>query len=150
MLEHAIDESRQTDRVVPEVAGGPDGHPSLERYYDSLADRSALDAHVVGCPSCRAWLIDISERLGALTCIEFVELVTDFLEDAVAQEARVGMVQHLHLCEGCRNYLDEMRATVATIGAIGPAESVTPTAETRAGLIAVFRLWQPEDAHRDP
>lgn len=149
MLEQAVDDACHPDRAVEGVSGVHPGHPLLERYYDSPTDRAALDAHVIGCPSCRGWLIEISERLGRLTCIEFVELVTDFLEDAVTAPARAGIDEHLRLCEGCRNYLDEMRTTVATIGAIGPGEPVTPSAETRAGLVAVFRLWQPEDAHRD-
>jgi RNA polymerase sigma-70 factor (ECF subfamily) len=149
-LEHAISESRPLNRSNGQVPVEPVAHPGLEGYYDRPADRVAIDAHVVGCLSCRASLMDISERLGRLTCVEFVELVTDFLEDAVDDGARAQIDEHLRLCDGCRNYLDEMRATLATIGAGRSRESVKPSAEVRAGLVAVFRLWHPGVSPRDP
>ena len=98
-------------------------HPDLEGYYESATGRAAIDAHLSGCPECRAWLADIHERLGHLACREFVELVTDFLDEAVEESLGARIDNHLRLCEGCRNYLDEMRSTVATIGRIGPRSS---------------------------
>ena len=149
VLELAIREWHVRAGAVEDAPKGPAAHPNLEGYYDRPANRVAVDAHVVGCLSCRAWLIEVSERLGRMTCIEFVELVTDFLEDAVDDAARGAMGEHLHLCDGCRNYLDEMRATVATIGASRSREAANPTAEVRAGLVAVFRLWQARPANGD-
>lgn len=115
-------------------------HPNLESYYDSATDRAAIDAHLAGCPECRAWLADIHERIGRLSCSEFVELVTEFLDDALDEPLRARIDDHLRLCEGCRNYLGEMRSTLATIGRIGQASR--PPEPVRAGLIAAFRAWR--------
>lgn len=149
VLEHAVGESRLRSRAAGGAPVGAAAHPELQGYFDRPSDRRAVDAHVVACAACRSWLADIGERLGRLTCIEFVELVTDFLEDAIDDAARVRIDEHLRLCDGCRNYLDEMRATVVTIGASGGREAVEPSAEVRAGLIAVFRLWRPGASRTD-
>jgi anti-sigma factor RsiW len=47
-----------------------------------------------------------------LTCREVVELVTDYLDDALGDAARDEFERHLVTCEGCRAYLGQMRATV--------------------------------------
>ena len=82
-------------------------------------------------------------ELGRLTCAEFVELVTDFLEAAVDARERATIDRHLALCEGCRTYLDQMRATIATIGRTADAPDLGEPAEpVRAGLAAAFRSWR--------
>ena len=64
------------------------------------------------------------------TCQELVELVTDYLEDALDEERRVRVESHLAECEGCRAYLEQMRATIAATGRLReadvPDESVAP------------------------
>ena len=118
-------------------------HPNLERYYDLATDRTAVDEHLAHCTACRAWLADIHERLGHLACIEFVEIVTAYLDDSVEDGLRARIEDHLRLCEGCRNYLDEMRSTVATIARIRRVrEPSEPTEPVRAALIATFRAWR--------
>lgn len=114
-------------------------HPNLERYYDRATDRAGVDAHLLVCAACRAWLDAIHVRLRDLRCSELVELVTEHLEDAVDDVLRARIDDHLRLCEGCRSYLDEMRSTVAALGRISrPPEASEPV---RAGLIAAFRAW---------
>ncbi|HLO35177.1 MAG TPA: zf-HC2 domain-containing protein [Candidatus Deferrimicrobium sp.] len=115
-------------------------HPDLESYYDRATDRAAIDAHVVECPECQAWLDDIHDRLGHLACSEFVELVTEYLDDAVDAPLRSRIDDHLRLCEGCRNYLGEMQSTLATIGQAG--SDIAPPESVRAGLVAAFRAWR--------
>jgi len=115
-------------------------HPNLEQYYDRTTDRAAIDAHLATCPQCRAWLDEIHERLGHLACVEFVELVTEYLDEAMDDSLRARVDDHLRLCEGCRNYLDEMRATLAAIGRLGDAPQ--PPEPVRAGLVAAFRAWR--------
>jgi anti-sigma factor RsiW len=46
------------------------------------------------------------------TCRELVELVTDYLEDALPAPERARLEAHLAECEGCRRYVEQMRATV--------------------------------------
>ena len=123
-------------------------HPDLEHYYDRATDRPGVDLHIADCPECQAWLAAIHERIGRFACVEFVELVTDYLDDAVDDGTRDRIEDHLRLCEGCRNYVDEVQATIATIGRIGDAEPASePSDPVRAGLVAAFRLWRraPED-----
>ena len=50
-----------------------------------------------------------------LSCQELVELVTDYAENALSVEDRTRFEEHLGICEGCRNYVDQMRATVARL-----------------------------------
>ena len=125
------------------VEHGIGSHPNLERYYDRATDRTAVDAHLAACAGCQSWLAEIHERLGHLACIEFVELVTEYLDDSVDDGLRARIEDHLRLCEGCRNYLDEMRSSVATIARIRrPSEPSEPSAPVRAALIATFRAWR--------
>lgn len=127
----------------------PPSHPDLGRYYDRAADRAALDGHVATCLACQAWLADVEDRLERLTCAEFVELVTDFLEAALDPRERVRIDDHLALCEGCRTYLDQMRATVATIGRTADAPALAePDEPVRAGVVAAFRLWRSQSSLR--
>jgi predicted anti-sigma-YlaC factor YlaD len=51
-----------------------------------------------------------------LTCQRFVELVTDYLEGALSEPAVRLVDEHLTLCEGCVNYLDQMNTVVAVLG----------------------------------
>lgn len=49
---------------------------------------------------------------GRLTCKEWVEMVTDYLEGSLSLRRRVRFHLHLGLCRGCRHYLQQMRETV--------------------------------------
>jgi predicted anti-sigma-YlaC factor YlaD len=115
-------------------------HPDLEHYYDTRTDRATADGHLARCAECRAWLEEVHVRLRRLACSEFVELVTEYLDDVIEVELRARIDDHLRLCEGCRNYLDEMLATVDAIGRID--EVPEPSEAVRAGLVAAFRAWQ--------
>ncbi|OGO59529.1 MAG: hypothetical protein A2V85_09240 [Chloroflexi bacterium RBG_16_72_14] len=72
-----------------------------------------------------------------MPCSELVELVTEYLDEAVDARLRARIDDHLRLCEGCRSYLDEMRATLETLGRI-PRDTHLPD-HVRAALLAVFR-----------
>jgi predicted anti-sigma-YlaC factor YlaD len=74
-----------------------------------------------------------------ITCHELVELVTDYLEEAMAPAERARLELHLACCRPCRHYLDQMRKTIDVVGEI-PEESVTP--EAREDLLEVFRAWK--------
>jgi anti-sigma factor RsiW len=73
-----------------------------------------------------------------LTCREFVELVTDYLEGAMVPAERARFEAHLAICEGCQAYLDQMRQTIAELGHL-PEERLS--GEARAALLAAFRDW---------
>lgn len=79
----------------------------------------------------------------ALTCQELVELVTDYIEDALAPTERRRVAGHLAACSGCRVYLDQMRHTIRAAGQI-PEESIAPEAKER--LLDAFRAWKGREA----
>jgi anti-sigma factor RsiW len=76
---------------------------------------------------------------GGLTCQELVELVTEYLEDVLPREDRARFEAHLAGCEGCSNYLEQMRSTIRVAGALSEA-SFPPGA--RDVLLRVFREWK--------
>jgi anti-sigma factor RsiW len=60
-----------------------------------------------------------------LTCIEFVELVTGYLDEALDAETWRRFAEHLPTCEGCRRYLNQHRLVIRTLGDL-PAASLAP------------------------
>ena len=71
-----------------------------------------------------------------LTCQEFVELVTDYLDGALDENSTHLFDQHLAVCFGCETYLNQMRETASLLGEI-PAETLSD--EAQATLLAAFR-----------
>jgi predicted anti-sigma-YlaC factor YlaD len=53
-----------------------------------------------------------------MTCKELVELVTAYLDGALDANTHALFNAHLVYCDGCRNYLEQFRVTVRTIGKI--------------------------------
>jgi anti-sigma factor RsiW len=74
-----------------------------------------------------------------LTCREFVELVTDYLEGRMAPADRARFEEHLAICAGCQTYVDQMRETLAALGRL-PEEELSPPA--RDALLTAFRDWK--------
>jgi anti-sigma factor RsiW len=79
------------------------------------------------------------EHAEHITCQEVVELVTDYLEGALPADEASLFEQHLNFCDGCVWYVDQLRATVATLGHV--REEDVP-AETRERLLTAFRDWK--------
>jgi anti-sigma factor RsiW len=71
-----------------------------------------------------------------LSCQEFVELVTDYLDGALDDDTTIRFEQHVALCPGCETYLNQMKETASLLGTI-PAESLSE--EMQATLLAAFR-----------
>ena len=71
-----------------------------------------------------------------ISCQEVVEVVTDYLEGKLSPDDVAVFEAHLELCDGCKWYVDQMRATIATVGRIEEAD-VPP--EVRDTLLAAFR-----------
>ena len=74
-----------------------------------------------------------------LTCKELVELVTDYLEGALPEEVRLRMEQHLSGCQGCTNYLEQMRQTIQMTGRLRE-EDLSP--QQQNDLLELFRNWK--------
>jgi anti-sigma factor RsiW len=75
-----------------------------------------------------------------LTCVELVELVTEYLEGGLSDDERRRFEEHLVGCEGCSNYLDQIRTTIKLTGRV-TVDDLPP--ETKAELLAAFRDWKP-------
>jgi predicted anti-sigma-YlaC factor YlaD len=76
-----------------------------------------------------------------LTCQELVELVTDYLEDALTPAERARFEAHLTMCDGCRAYIEQLRDTRRLIGTL-TEESLSP--RMRDDLLGAFRTWRRE------
>ena len=74
-----------------------------------------------------------------ISCQEVVELVSDYLEQALAPRDAALFEQHLNFCDGCVWYLDQMRTTVERVAELR-AEDIP--AETQAKLLTAFRDWK--------
>jgi anti-sigma factor RsiW len=74
-----------------------------------------------------------------MSCKELVELVTDYFEGALTPAERRSFEAHLELCHGCVNYVDQMRMTVTTVGALHE-DAIPPAA--RDALLDAFRDWK--------
>ena len=74
----------------------------------------------------------------ALSCQELVELVTDYLEGALDERDLRAFDAHLAACDGCTEYLEQMRTTIRLVGTITPKD-LTKDAETV--LLQAFRDW---------
>ena len=73
-----------------------------------------------------------------LSCQELVELVTDYLEGALAPEEHARFEAHLAECPGCDRYVEQMRATVVLVGMSADLESRPEV----TGLLEAFRDWK--------
>jgi anti-sigma factor RsiW len=73
-----------------------------------------------------------------LTCHEVVELITDYLEDALPEDDRRRVEQHLAGCDGCTHYLEQMRQTIRLTGML--TEEQVPEVQKRQ-LLDAFRTW---------
>ena len=73
-----------------------------------------------------------------LTCVELVELVTDYLEDGLSEAERRRFEDHVRDCEACANYLDQIQETIAVVGRIEPDDL---SEGAKAELLAAFRGW---------
>jgi anti-sigma factor RsiW len=77
-----------------------------------------------------------------VVCQEAVELVTDYLEDALSQARRRRFEAHLAHCPDCPEYLAQMRAIVALAASITP-DDLTP--HMREEFISVYRRWRDDE-----
>jgi len=77
-----------------------------------------------------------------LSCQELVELVTDYAENTLTAKDRERFEAHLVTCEGCRIYVEQLKATVAAVGRLRP-EDLSPDAEQ--ALLEAFRNWSSAD-----
>jgi anti-sigma factor RsiW len=76
-----------------------------------------------------------------MPCRELVEVVTDYLEDALPERDRLRFEAHLAECDACRDYVEQFEQTIALSGRIEP-EQLPP--RLQAELLSAFRDWRGE------
>jgi len=80
-----------------------------------------------------------------IVCRDAVALMTDYLEGVMPPRPRARLERHLADCDGCEEYLRQMRATIALLGRV-QQEDLSP--ETRDGLVALLLAYR-EEIERD-
>jgi anti-sigma factor RsiW len=75
---------------------------------------------------------------GAYVCNQFVEDVTAYLEGALPQEVMARVDEHLADCPHCREYLREMRRTIADAAALSERDVDRMPADLRSRLLDAF------------
>jgi anti-sigma factor RsiW len=83
------------------------------------------------------------EPLAAMTCRQFVEIVTDYLELQLDEARRLWTDEHLAECDACRRYLEQMRVTIRSLRDLGDE---TLDAGQRERILAAMRT-PPPSAH---
>ncbi len=74
-----------------------------------------------------------------LSCAEFVDLVTDYLEGELDRDTEGRFVLHATGCPGCESYLDQFRETIRIAGRLSP-DDIDPLVRDR--LLAEFATWK--------
>jgi Putative zinc-finger len=71
-----------------------------------------------------------------VTCREFVELATDYLDEALPPDAVDLVEEHLVLCDWCRDHLDQLEATIGAVRGLGGAPPPPAILDT---IVGAFR-----------
>jgi len=74
-----------------------------------------------------------------ITCREIVEIVNDYVEGVLSPDEREAVELHLNLCDGCTDYLEQLRLSIALTGEL-PADSLSPELEEE--LCVAFRSFK--------
>jgi len=72
-------------------------------------------------------------------CRDVVELMTDYLEGALAPADLARFEDHIAGCNGCRAYLEQLRKTLQVTGRIANTEPLPASLESE--LTTAFRDW---------
>jgi predicted anti-sigma-YlaC factor YlaD len=77
-----------------------------------------------------------------VSCREFVEMATDYLDAALAPDAVDLVEEHLVLCDWCRDHLQQLEST---IGAVRGCAGQAPPADMLDSLVGAFRAARVEE-----
>ena len=83
-------------------------------------------------------------RRDELLCVEFVEVVTDYLEGAMSPGDRARLEAHLRACDGCTRYLEQIRTTITLVGRLTVDDVDALGDDARAELLSAFRAYRAE------
>ena len=81
-----------------------------------------------------------------LSCQEVVELVTDYLDQALLPEAQSQFEEHVATCPGCKTFLDQVQQTIDLLRTLSEQQAFP---ETKQDLLEVFRNWKQHEGTGD-
>ncbi len=76
-----------------------------------------------------------------VACKQAVEMVTDYLEDALERGDKQRFEKHLAVCPHCTEYLAQVRETIRMAGRLTPEDLSQPMREAFTDL---YRRWREE------
>jgi anti-sigma factor RsiW len=76
-----------------------------------------------------------------IACQRAVEMVTDYLEDALERGEKQRFEKHLSVCPHCTEYLAQVRETIRLAGRLTPDDLSQPMREAFTDL---YRRWRTE------
>jgi predicted anti-sigma-YlaC factor YlaD len=71
-----------------------------------------------------------------VTCQQFVALITDYFEGALAPRSLSQVEEHLVMCDWCVTYSEQMRATIDALSTLQEAQPAVPSEAVLAALRA--------------
>ena len=81
----------------------------------------------------------INANQNELNCKEVVELVTDYLEQALLPEKQAQFEEHIEECPGCDTYLEQVQQTIMMLRKLSDLQTFP---ETKQDLLEIFRNWK--------
>ncbi len=74
-------------------------------------------------------------------CREAVAMLSSYLDGTLSPADTQRLEAHLADCPNCGEYVEQLRATIAAVGAVEP-EDLKP--EVRDELVDLYRRWRAE------
>jgi anti-sigma factor RsiW len=74
-----------------------------------------------------------------LQCVEFVQLITAYLDDALPEDLRARVDAHLEICPGCPNAIAQLRTVVDLTGSLTESDVEDLDPLEREALMSTFR-----------
>jgi anti-sigma factor RsiW len=73
-----------------------------------------------------------------LQCVDFVELITAYLDDALPKDMKARIDAHLEICPGCPNALEQLRMVVELTGRLTESDVEDLDPLEREALLSMF------------
>jgi hypothetical protein len=87
------------------------------------ASRGVAPAEVAATAKQEA--VEVAQRTDEIACKQLVELVADYLDDALSPEMRARFEEHLAGCDGCNTYLSQTQRVIAELQGFSAAPELT-------------------------
>jgi anti-sigma factor RsiW len=75
-------------------------------------------------------------------CDLLVEVITEYLDGAMAPDEARRFEEHISICDGCASVLEQFRIVLRLNGQLGDRDIEGVPASQRGPLMQAFRDWQ--------